>query len=127
VSYDLFDSNDMVETKMLTGKSGYDLVTVNLSPHFLRQLAVGVWAPLDRAASLANLGNIDPARACSAGQASIADNAHNVPWMWGTTGVGYNVEKIKAIMPDAPVDSLAHGVRSRRRRKVRFLRRRHAR
>ena len=59
VSYDLFDSNDMVETKMLTGKSGYDLVTVNLSPHFLRQLPVGVWGALDRS-KLANFGNIDP-------------------------------------------------------------------
>ena len=60
VSYDLFDSNDIVETKMLTGKSGYDLVTVNLSPHFQRQLPVGVWSTLDRD-QLSNLGNIDPA------------------------------------------------------------------
>lgn len=104
VSYDLFDSNDMVETKMLTGKSGYDLVTVNLSPHFQRQLPVGVWAPLDRD-QLSNLGNIDPA-VLARGASVDADNAHNVPWMWGTTGVGYNVEKVQAIMPDAPVDSL---------------------
>ena len=104
VSYDLFDSNDMVETKMLTGKSGYDLVTVNLSPHLLRQLPVGVWAPLDRS-RLANLGNLDPA-VLARGESVDAGNAHNVPWMWGTTGVGYNVEKVAEIMPDAPVDSL---------------------
>lgn len=104
VSYDLFDSNDMVETKMLTGKSGYDLVTVNLSPHFLRQLPVGVWAPLDRS-RLSNLANLDPA-VLKRGESVDAGNAHNVPWMWGTTGVGYNVEKVQAIMPDAPVDSL---------------------
>lgn len=104
VSYDLFDSNDMVETKMLTGKSGYDLVTVNLSPHFLRQLPVGVWGALDRS-KLANLGNIDPV-VLERGAAVDPDNAHNVPWMWGTTGVGYNVEKVQEIMPDAPVDSL---------------------
>lgn len=104
VSYDLFDSNDIVETKMLTGKSGYDLVTVNLSPHFLRQLPVGVWAPLDRT-RLSNLGNLDPA-VLARGATVDADNAHNVPWMWGTTGVGYNVEKVQAVMPDAPVDSL---------------------
>lgn len=84
VSYDLFDSNDIVETKMLTGKSGYDLVTVNLSPHFLRQLPVGIWAPLDRT-RLANLGNLDPA-VLARGASVDADNAHNVPWMWGTTG-----------------------------------------
>jgi putrescine transport system substrate-binding protein len=104
VSYDLFDSNDMVETKMLTGKSGYDLVTVNLSPHFQRQLPVGVWAALDRG-RLSNLGNLDPA-VLARGASVDADNVHNVPWMWGTTGVGYNVEKVQAIMPDAPVDSL---------------------
>lgn len=104
VSYDLFDSNDMVETKMLTGKSGYDLVTVNLSPHFLRQLSVGVWGPLDRS-RLSNIGNLDPA-VLARGASVDADNAHNVPWMWGTTGVGYNVEKVQAFMPDAPVDSL---------------------
>lgn len=104
VSYDLFDSNDIVETKMLTGKSGYDLVTVNLSPHFLRQLPVGIWATLNRD-RLANLGNLDPA-VLARGTAVDTDNAHNVPWMWGTTGVGYNVEKVQAIMPDAPVDSL---------------------
>ncbi|WP_242224345.1 extracellular solute-binding protein [Shinella zoogloeoides] len=104
VSYDVFDSNDIVETKLLTGNSGYDLVTVNLSPHFLRQLPVGIWTPLDRA-RLSNLDNLDPA-ALARGAAVDAGNAHNVPWMWGTTGVGYNVEKVQAIMPDAPVDSL---------------------
>ncbi len=104
VSYDLFDSNDIVETKMLTGKSGYDLVTVNLSPHFQRQLPVGVWATLDRS-RFSNLGNLDPTVLQRVAGVD-ADNAHNVPWMWGTTGVGYNVEKVQAIMPDAPVDSL---------------------
>lgn len=104
VSYDIFDSNDIVETKMLTGKSGYDLVTVNLSPHFVRQVPVGVWAKLDKS-RLTNIGNIDPA-ALERGAAADPANEHNVPWMWGTTGVGYNVDKIKEIMPDAPVDSL---------------------
>ncbi|MBD9373743.1 extracellular solute-binding protein [Rhizobium sp. ARZ01] len=104
VSYDLFDSNDIVETKMLIGKSGYDLITVNLSPHFQRQLSVGIWSTLDRD-QLSNLGNIDPA-VLKRGASVDTDNAHNVPWMWGTTGVGYNVEQVQAIMPDAPVDSL---------------------
>lgn len=104
VRYDVFDSNDIVETKMLTGGSGYDLITVNLSPHFLRQLPVGVWATLDKS-RLANIGNLDPAMLARVG-AVDEGNAHSVPWMWGTTGVGYNVDKIRAIMPDAPVDSL---------------------
>jgi putrescine transport system substrate-binding protein len=105
VVYDVFDSNDIVETKLLTGKSGYDVVTPNLSPHFARQLQANVWAPLDPAA-LPNIKNID---AGVMQQLVKVDpkGLHGVPWMWGTTGVIFNVEKIKAIMPDAPVDSWA--------------------
>ena len=50
VIYDVFDNNDIVETKLLAGGSGYDVVTPNLSPHFARQLAAKVWADLDPAA-----------------------------------------------------------------------------
>jgi putrescine transport system substrate-binding protein len=105
VVYDVFDSNDIVETKLLTGKSGYDVVTPNLSPHFARQLTANVWAPLD-AAKLPNIKNID---AGIKEQLTKVDpqGLHGVPWMWGTTGVIYNVDKIKEIMPDAPVDSWA--------------------
>jgi putrescine transport system substrate-binding protein len=105
VVYDVFDSNDIVETKLLTGKSGYDVVTPNLSPHFARQLTANVWAPLD-AAKLPNMKNID---AGIKEQLTKVDpqGLHGVPWMWGTTGVIFNVEKIKEIMPDAPVDSWA--------------------
>ncbi len=104
VSYDLFDSNDMVETKILTGGSGYDAITINLSPHLQRELPVGVWATLDKG-RLSNLGNLDPAVVARVDEIDKG-GAHGVPWMWGTTGVGYNIDKIKAIMPDAPVDSL---------------------
>ncbi len=104
VTYDMFDSNDIVETKLLTGGSGYDLVTINLAPHLQRELPVGVWAALDKS-RLSNLGNVDPAVAARLDEVDKG-GAHGVPWMWGTTGVGYNVEKIHAIMPDAPVDSL---------------------
>lgn len=104
VSYDVFDSNDLVETKMTMGHSGYDVITVNLSPHLLRQLPVGIWAELDKK-RLANSSNLDPTVLAKAGEVD-KDNAHSVPWMWGTTGVGYNVDKVRAIMPDAPVDSL---------------------
>jgi putrescine transport system substrate-binding protein len=104
VSYDMFDSNDMVETKILAGGSGYDLITINLSPHLRRELPIGVWAELDKS-RLSNLGNLDPAVVARVDEVDKG-LAHGVPWMWGTTGVGYNVEKIRAIMPDAPLDSL---------------------
>jgi putrescine transport system substrate-binding protein len=103
VFYDVFDSNDIVETKLLAGKSGYDLVTPNVAPHFDRQLKAGVWGPLDKS-KLKNLGNADPAILSQIAKIDPG-NTHSVPWMWGTTGIILNTEKIKAIMPDAPLDS----------------------
>ena len=103
VVYDVFDNNDIVETKLLTGGSGYDVVTPNLSPHFARELSAKVWADLDPA-KLPNKKNIDPgimAQLTKVDQQGL----HGLPWMWGTTGIVYNVDKIKAIMPDAPLDS----------------------
>lgn len=105
VTYDVFDSNDIVETKMLTGKSGYDVVTPNLSPHFARQLTANVWAPLD-AAKLPNIKNMDPGIMEQLKKVD-PEGLHGTPWMWGTTGVIFNVDKVKEIMPDAPVDSWA--------------------
>ena len=102
VRYDVFDSNELLETKLLTGNSGYDVVVP--SAYFLeRQIQAGVFRPLDKTL-LPNLRNQDPEL-----QAVVAkhdpDNAHSVTYMWGTTGIGYDAVKIKAIMPNAPVDS----------------------
>lgn len=102
VRYDVFDSNEVLETKLLTGNSGYDIVVP--SAYFLqRQVQAGVFAPLDKA-KLPGLANLDPdlvARAARHGPG----NEHSVVYMWGTTGIGYDRAKVKAIMPDAPVDS----------------------
>jgi putrescine transport system substrate-binding protein len=103
VTYDVFDSNDTVETKILAGQSGYDVVTPNLSPHLARQLPLKAWGELDKA-KLTNIGNMSPELMAKLAEVDPG-NAHAVPWMWGTTGVGHNEEKIKAILPDAPVDS----------------------
>ena len=102
VSYDVFDSNEVLETKLLTGKSGYDVVVP--SAYFLeRQIQAGVFRKLDRA-ELPNLANVDPEL-----QQRVAahdpGNEHAVIYMWGTTGIGYDADRIKAIMPDAPTDS----------------------
>ena len=105
VVYDVFDSNDTVETRILAGDSGYDVVTPNLSPHLARQLPLGVWAKLDKS-QLPNAVNMDPALMATLAKVDPG-NDHAMPWMWGTTGVGHNVAMIKAIMPDAPVDSWA--------------------
>ncbi len=102
VSYDVFDSNEVLETKLLTGNSGYDVVVP--SAYFLeRQVQAGVFRKLDRSL-LPNLGNLDAGL-----QARIAahdpGNEHGVIYMWGTTGIGFDAGKVAAIMPDAPTDS----------------------
>ncbi|MFO1127855.1 MAG: polyamine ABC transporter substrate-binding protein [Rhodospirillales bacterium] len=102
VVYDVYDSNDILETKLLAGKSGYDLVFP--SGNFLaRQIKAGIFRPLDKA-KLPNLKNMDPALMQ---RLTVYDpgNQYGIPYLWGTTGIAFNVDKIKERMPDAPVDS----------------------
>ncbi|KRG69854.1 polyamine ABC transporter substrate-binding protein [Pseudoxanthomonas dokdonensis] len=100
VTYDVFDSDEMVETKMLAGSSGYDVVVPSLA--FLgRQIQAGVFLPLDKS-KIPNLKNVDPAMLK---RIAVQDpgNQYAVPYMWGTTGIGYNVDKIKAIFGSTDV------------------------
>ncbi len=102
VVYDVYDSNEMLESKLMAGKSGYDVVVPTAS--FLeRQVDAGVFLELDRT-QIPNWKNLDTEL-----HARIAlhdpGNKHAVDYMWGTTGIGYNEGEVKAIMPDAPVDS----------------------
>jgi putrescine transport system substrate-binding protein len=102
VRYDVFDSNEVLETKLLTGNSGYDVVVP--SAYFLeRQVKAGVFAKLDRS-QLPGLVNLDPELVERAGRHDPG-NEHSVVYMWGTTGIGYDRAKVEAIMPDAPLDS----------------------
>lgn len=104
VNYDVFDSNELLQTKLLSGKSGYDVVVPSGS--FLeKQIQAGVFQKLDKA-KLPNLANIDPAIQAATAKHD-AGNEHAVTYFWGTSGVGYNVDKIKAAMPNAPVNSFA--------------------
>jgi len=102
VNYDVFDSNEVLETKLLAGSTGYDVVVPSAS--FLeRQIKAGVFMPLDKS-KIPNLANADPV---ITERVALHDpgNEYSVNYMWGTSGVGYNVEKIAAAMPDAPLDS----------------------
>ena len=93
VAYDVFDSNELLEAKLLAGDSGYDVVVPSLS--FLgRQIQAGVFQPLDKAA-IPNLANLDPAMMQRIAQQDPG-NKYAVPYLWGTTGIGYNVDKVKA-------------------------------
>ncbi len=102
VNYDVFDSNELVEAKLLAGSSGYDVVVP--SGFFLeRQVAAGLFLPLDKS-KLTNLGNMDP-DVMAATAAHDPDNAHSVDYMWGTTAIGYNVGKVKERLGDQPLDT----------------------
>ena len=92
VTYDVFDSDELVETKLLTGDSGYDIVVPTLN-FFGRQIQAGVFLPLDKS-KIPNLANLDAGvMARIAGQ--DPENKYGVPYMIGTTGIGYNVAKLK--------------------------------
>jgi putrescine transport system substrate-binding protein len=102
VVYDVYDSNDILETKLLAGKTGYDLVFP--SGNFLaRQIKAGIFRPLDRS-KLPNWKNLDP-QIMQRLEKYDPGNIYGVPYLWGTTGIAYNVDKIKERMPDAPTSS----------------------
>jgi putrescine transport system substrate-binding protein len=103
VVYDVYDSNEVLEAKLLAGNSGYDVV-VPTSSFLQRQVAAGVYLPLDKS-KLPNLKNMDPALMEKA-QAYDPGNEHAVIYMWGTIGIGYNKAKVEERLgADAPVDS----------------------
>lgn len=102
VNYDVFDSNEVLEGKLLTGNTGYDVVVPSAS-FMERQIVAGVFQKLDKD-KLTNLGNMDTALMEQV-EASDPGNEHSVIYMWGTTGIGYNVDMIAERMEDAPVDS----------------------
>src|SRR6476619_7114955 len=103
VTYDTFDSNDTLETKLLAGKSGYDVVVP--SANFLQQqIKAGVFQKLDKA-KLPNLANMWP-EITQRLAAYDPGNQYAVNYMWGTTGVGYNARKAREILgANGTVDS----------------------
>ena len=103
VKYDTFDSNDMLETKLLAGRTGYDLVVP--TAYFLeRQIKAGVFQKLDKS-KLPNLSNAwDEISKRLA--AYDPGNQYAVNYMWGTTGIGFNVKKVREVLgADGRIDS----------------------
>lgn len=93
VIYDVFDSNEVLETKLLAGSSGYDVV-VPSSDFLGRQIKAGVFHPLDRS-KIPNYANLDPT-IMKRLENLDPGNKYGIPYMIGTTGIGYNVDKVKA-------------------------------
>src|SRR5262249_10661615 len=102
VNYDTYESSEIVEAKLLTGKTGYDVV-VHGGQYSARLIPLGIFLPLDKSrlsswqyldpAVLRILENYDPG------------NVYAAPYMWGSTGFAYEADLVKARIPDAPVAS----------------------
>jgi putrescine transport system substrate-binding protein len=97
-----FDTNETLETKLLAGSSGFDVVVPTAS-YFERQIKAGVYLPLDKS-KLPNLRYMDGLLMSKVAQHDPG-NAHGMIYMWGTNGIGYNEQLIKALLPKAPLDS----------------------
>ncbi|MBF0643800.1 polyamine ABC transporter substrate-binding protein [Pseudomonas protegens] len=103
VKYDIFESNEVLEAKLLTGNSGYDVV-VPSSGFVSKQISAGAFQPLDRG-QLPNWKNLDPA-VMKLLEQSDPGNRYVIPYMWGTNLIGYNRDKVQELLgSDAPVNS----------------------
>ena len=102
--YDVFDSNEVLETKMLAGGSGYDVV-VPTGTFLQRQIQAGAFQKLDwsKLPNAVNLWDVIKERTAQ----YDPGNAYSINYMWGTTGIGVNVEKVREVLgEDAPIGSL---------------------
>lgn len=103
VNYDVYDSNEVLEAKMMTSGSGYDVV-VPAGSFLERQAKAGIYTQIDRS-KLSNYSNLDT-ELLDKIAAHDPGNLYNVPYSWGTVGLGYNVEMIKARVGDMPTNTL---------------------
>ena len=97
-----YDTNETLETKLLAGNSGFDIVVPTAS-YLERQIKAGAYLKLDKS-KLPNLQNMDPQLMAKVAS-NDPGNAHAVIYLWGTNGIGYNEKMVKELMPDAPLDS----------------------
>src|SRR5271156_1068731 len=103
VTYDVYDSEETMDARLLAGSSGYDVVVAS-TEYFGREIKAGVYIPLDRS-KLPNWKNLDP-RILEIQTVHDPGNEHSVPYMHAINGFAYNVDMVKARMPNAPVNSL---------------------
>ncbi len=104
VTYDVFDSNEVLETKLLAGRSGYDVV-VPTAPFLERQIKAGVFLRLDKS-KLPNLVNMDP-DIMQRVAAHDPGNQHSINYLWGTVGLGYNPDMVRKALGTDTIDSWA--------------------
>lgn len=103
VKYDMFTSNEVLESRLTNGSSGYDVV-VPSSQFLARQIRANIFQTLDKS-KLTNLKNIDPAM-LQILAANDPNNEHGIPYLWGTTGLGFNKTALVAALGDSqPLDT----------------------
>ena len=103
VNYDVYDSNQMLEAKLLAGRSGYDVVFPSLTPFLAQQIKSGVYQKLDKS-KLPNYAGLSQT-ILAAMKENDPGNAYSAPYMWAATGIGYNVDKVVEILGSAPRSS----------------------
>jgi putrescine transport system substrate-binding protein len=103
--YDVFDSLETLEAKLFAGHSGYDIVLPSNEPTFSRLIRAGALATIDRA-KVPNWTNLDP-ELMRRVESSDPGNRHGAIYLWGSTGLGINPDRIRALAPDAPLESWA--------------------
>jgi putrescine transport system substrate-binding protein len=103
VVYDTYDSNEILETKLLAGGSGYDVVVPTAAPFMVREITAGALQKLDKSKlpNLANMWSVVSERVAK----FDPNNDFSVNYMWGTTGIGYNTKKVKEALGVDTIDS----------------------
>jgi len=102
VNYDVYDSAQIVDAKLMAGKSGYDVV-VHAASNSARLIPIGVFRQLDKS-QLSNWDKLDPILLTNFAKYDPG-NQYGVPYMWGTTGFTYNADMVTERMPNAPIGS----------------------
>lgn len=102
VNIDAFDSNNMLEAKLLAGNSGYDLVFPG-GGYLQRQLPANIYSPIDKSL-LSNYKNLEPEMLQKVASHD-PKNQFGVPYTWGTIGIAYNKKQVKKMLGDIPIDS----------------------
>ncbi len=102
VTYDVFDTNEVLEAKILAGNTGFDIVVPG-ADFMSRQIKAGAFQPLDKS-KIPNYEKLDPLL-MERLREQDPGNQYGIPYMWGTTGIGFNVAKAREILGDTPIDS----------------------
>jgi putrescine transport system substrate-binding protein len=104
VRYDVYDSLETLEGKLSAGRSGYDIVVPTSEPTFARLVRAGALRALDRD-RIRNWRNLDPALLARVATVDPG-NRHGAIYLWGTVGLGIRPERVRALLPEAPLEGL---------------------